>query len=82
MLRKRINPFGKRVSSPNIGQILVGSTMLSSKRYLETLLEAGRVDLYLKPPVQKFELLGFDAYQRLYEIGYESARDALARLTE
>ena len=81
-LRKRLNPFGQRVSCPSIGQILVGSTMLSSRRYLETLLEAGHVDLYLKPPVQKFELLGFDAYKRLYEIGYESARDALTRLTE
>ena len=59
--------------------ILVGSTMLSSKQYLGRLLESGRVDMYLRPPVQDFELLGFDEYRRLYEIGYETARDALAR---
>lgn len=78
LLRNRMNPFTERPRVPSIGQILVGSTMLSSKQYLNRLLEAGRVDLYLRPPVQDFELLGFDVYQRLYEIGYETARKELA----
>ena len=65
--------------APTIGQVIVASTMLSSKQYLDQLLEAGHVDLYIRPPVQDFDLLGFDAYQRLYEIGYESAREDLAR---
>ena len=78
LLRNRLNPFSERVPAPSIGQILVGSTMLSSKQYLDRLLEEGRVDLFLKLPVQDFELLGFDEYQRLYEIGYETARKALA----
>jgi NTE family protein len=78
LLRNRLNPFSERVPAPSIGQILVGSTMLSSKQYLDRLLGEGRVDLFLKLPVQDFELLGFDEYQRLYEIGYETARKALA----
>lgn len=78
LLRNRLIPFGERISAPGIGDILVGATLLSSKQYLDRLLEEGRVDLFVKPPVENFELLGFDEYQRLYEIGYESTREALA----
>jgi hypothetical protein len=42
------------------------------------LVSSGQADLFLTPPVQKFELLGFDAYQTLYEIGYEDTRKRLA----
>ena len=79
LLRKRLNPFGEKVRAPGIGQILVGSTMLSSKQLLGHLLETGQVSLYLRPPVEDFQLLGFKAYQRLYEIGYETARKALEK---
>ena len=79
LLRNRLNPFGRRIPAPAISKILVGATLLSSNQYLDRLLEEGHVDLFLKPPVESFELLGFGEYQRLYEIGYESARDALAK---
>jgi NTE family protein/lysophospholipid hydrolase len=62
----------------NIFQILMWSTTLSSKQYLQQLLESGRVDLFLTPPVQEFQLLGFDAYEKLYEIGYEYTSKQLA----
>ena len=38
----------------------------------------GYVDLFLRPPVQGFDLLGFDAHEKLYEIGYEYTRKQLA----
>jgi hypothetical protein len=51
---------------------------LSSKQYLQQLVAQGRVDLFLTPPVQEFDLLGFDAYEKLYEIGYEYTRKRLS----
>lgn len=58
--------------------MLTGSTTLSSKQYLQQLMRSGQVDLLLTPPVRDFEILGFDGHRRLYEIGYEDARERLA----
>ena len=57
----------------NILDVMMWSTTLSSKRYLHQLVASGRGDLYLAPPVQNFELLGFDALEQLYQVGYEYA---------
>jgi predicted acylesterase/phospholipase RssA len=78
LLLNRINPASPDVRIANIFQILMWSTTLSSKQYLQQLLESGRVDLFLTPPVQEFQMLGFDAYEKLYEIGYEYTRKQLA----
>ena len=59
-------------------QVLMWSTTLSSKQYMKQLVRSGQVDLFLTPPVQEFQLLDFDAYRRLYEIGYEDTRKRLA----
>ena len=53
LVKSRLNPWGPRLTAPGIGKILVGSTMLSSKHYLDLLLQEGRVDLFLKLPVRR-----------------------------
>jgi predicted acylesterase/phospholipase RssA/CRP-like cAMP-binding protein len=78
LLRNRLNPVSSKEGIANILQILIWATTLSSKQYLQHLLAEGRVDLFLTPPVQEFQLLGFDAYEKLYEIGYEYTRKQLA----
>jgi hypothetical protein len=78
LLFNRLNPASSNEKIANIFQILMWSTTLSSKQYLQQLIESGRVDLFLTPPVQEFQLLGFDAYEKLYEIGYEYTRKQLA----
>ena len=35
-------------------------------------------DLYIRPPVEEFNILDFGDYERIAEIGYESGREALA----
>ena len=62
----------------NIFQILVWSTVLSSKKYLQQIVTEKRADLFLTPPVQEFHLLGFDAYDNLYELGYDYTHKQLA----
>ena len=77
-LRQRFSSTASHEHVANIFDILTWSTTLSSKRYLQQLVAAGRVDLYLTPPVQEFPLLGFDAYEELYRVGYEYACKQLA----
>ena len=62
----------------NILDVLLWSTTISSKRYLQQLVDAGRADLYLTPPVQRFQLLDFGACEKLYRVGYEYAKKQLA----
>ena len=64
-------------SIANILDVMMWSTTLSSKRYLQQLVEAGRGDLYLTPPVLDFQLLGFDACEKLYRVGYQYACEQL-----
>ncbi len=78
LLRNRLNPIAANQRFANIFQILVWSTVLSSKKYLQQLVAEKRADLFLTPPVQDFQLLGFDAYEKLYEIGYEYTHKQLA----
>ena len=78
LLRQRFSRNFRNKHIANILDIMIWSTTISSKRYLQQLVDAGRVDLYLTPPVQDFQLLGFDAYEKLYRVGYEYARKELA----
>jgi hypothetical protein len=78
LLRNRLNPITPNEQIANIFQILMWATTLSSKQYLQQLVATGHVDLFLTPPVQDFQLLGFDAYEKLYQIGYEYTRKQLA----
>ncbi|MEE4604457.1 MAG: patatin-like phospholipase family protein [Desulfobacteraceae bacterium] len=78
LLRNRLNPITPNEQIANIFQILMWATTLSSKQYLQQLVATGHVDLFLTPPVQGFQLLGFDAYEKLYQIGYEYTRRQLA----
>jgi predicted acylesterase/phospholipase RssA len=64
-------------TTTHIIDILLWTTTLSSKRHLQQIVASGLVDLYLTPPVQGFDLLGFDAFEKLYEIGYEYTRERL-----
>lgn len=71
LLRESFTSRNKHIA--NILDVMMWSTTLSSKRYLQQLVTSGRGDLYLAPPVQSFELLGFDALEQLYQVGYEYA---------
>jgi NTE family protein/lysophospholipid hydrolase len=78
LLRNRLNPISRKEQIANIFQILMWATTLSSKQYLQQLVATGHVDLFLAPPVQEFQLLGFDAYEKLYQVGYEYTQKQLA----
>jgi NTE family protein len=68
------------VAEPNVRivHVLTSSTMLGSKEQLQVLVEDGHADLFLVPPVKHIKLLGFDARQSLFEIGYGDTWKRLA----
>jgi predicted acylesterase/phospholipase RssA len=78
LLLNRLNPRAENERIANIFQILTWATTLSSKQYLQQLVTSGNVDLFLSPPVQEFQLLGFAAYEKLYQVGYEHTKKKLA----
>ena len=78
LLRNRLNPLSENERVASIVQVLTWSTTLSGTQYVKELIDEGYVDLFLAPPVQEFELLGFHAHQELYDIGYEYTRKRLS----
>jgi NTE family protein len=78
LLGNSVFPFMRSNEVPTIFQTLLWSTTLSSKQYTDTMIANGSADLFLRPPVQEFGLLGFDAYEKLFEVGYEYGKIQLA----
>jgi NTE family protein/lysophospholipid hydrolase len=78
LLGKRLSSLSRPETGPSIFQTLAWSTTLSSDQYLKQLISQGTTNLFLTPPVQDFQLLGFEAYMELYEAGYQYTRQRLA----
>ena len=77
MLWNRIKPFGPRKRLPTMAQILTRTTVLSSVNRVAA--AKANADLCLRPPVEQFGLLEFDAIDRIVEAGYRYAMEAIAR---
>ena len=78
LLRERFKPLSSRERYANIFQILVKSTTFSGRWSMQQLLTQKRADLVLSPPVDEYQVLSFDAHEKLFEIGYEYTRRQLA----
>jgi predicted acylesterase/phospholipase RssA len=75
VLWSRIWPFGTRSKIPAIPQILFRTTMLGSIHRINTVKAI--TDFYLRPPVEEFGMLEFDAIDRIVDAGYRYARDLM-----
>jgi predicted acylesterase/phospholipase RssA/CRP-like cAMP-binding protein len=73
---RSLNPFGPRLSIPNIHAILERATSLSSVRQAAE-LAYGAADLYLHPPVEGFGMFEVKALDRIIDAGYRCARERL-----
>lgn len=62
--------------APIVHRVALKATMLSSHRELEA--AKASADLYLNPPIGGFDLLAWDRFDELVEIGYRYAREQLA----
>ena len=66
----RINPLAKAVRAPSIVSILQRAGALGSISNRQKLIEDGAADLYLRPPVEQFNILDFSVADEAVEIGY------------
>ena len=66
----RINPLARRIEMPGIVSILHRAGALGSIYNRQQLVANNLPDLYLRPPVEEFEILDFSGADKAVEIGY------------
>jgi predicted acylesterase/phospholipase RssA/CRP-like cAMP-binding protein len=74
-LANKLNPLARRDSPPLIFESLVRVLALNSVQQAKN--QRGFVDVYIRPPVEKYNILDFGAYTQIADIGYRSAMEAL-----
>jgi predicted acylesterase/phospholipase RssA len=71
-LRARLAGAGEHRDLPTLSSLLIQTTTLDSLKGEAELQEGA--DLYLRPPVQDFDMLDWKAIYKLVDIGYDYAR--------
>ena len=80
-LAAKLNPLERRDrSAPLIFESLLRVLALNDVHQAKT--KRGFADVYIRPPVEQFNILDFGAYQQIADIGYRSAMAALAEWEE
>ena len=80
-LAAKLNPLQRRDrSAPLIFESLLRVLALNDVHQAKT--KRGFADVYIRPPVEQFNILDFGAYQQIADIGYRSAMAALAEWEE
>jgi predicted acylesterase/phospholipase RssA len=79
-LRNKLNPLSRRDTAPLIFENLVRVLALNSVHQAKT--QRGFADVYIHPPVEKYNILDFGAYAKIADIGYHSAMEALQEWEE
>jgi NTE family protein/lysophospholipid hydrolase len=75
-LAGKLNPLRRKDrSAPLIFESLVRVLALNDVHQAKT--KRGFADVYIRPPVEQFNILDFGAYQQIADIGYRSAMEAL-----
>jgi NTE family protein/lysophospholipid hydrolase len=81
VLWSRINPFQAEIKIPKPFDVFM--RVIEFNRIRRNSIERRYADLYIRPPVEQFDMLEFTAYEEMIEIGYRSALPQLkAWMTE
>ncbi|MFT5397131.1 MAG: lysophospholipid hydrolase, partial [Gammaproteobacteria bacterium] len=70
-----LNPFAKKAEMPGIFNTLVRSGMLSSIKAIN--ISSAMADIYMSPPIEKFQLLDFGESHDIEEVGYKYALEVM-----
>jgi len=68
-------PFTKKAELPNILNTLMRSGMLSSIKAIN--VSKAMADIYMSPPIEKFQLLDFGSAHEIEEVGYKYALEVM-----
>jgi predicted acylesterase/phospholipase RssA len=74
-LRSRVTGRSEHANLPTLSRLLIQTTTLDTFSGAEELQDG--TDLYLKPPVETYDLLDWKSIHRLVDIGYGYAREQL-----
>lgn len=70
-----LNPFARPIELPNIVNLMMRTTLLASVQKTESMKKL--VDLYIQPPVNRFGLMQFSAFEDIAQAGYLHSRSVL-----
>ena len=80
LLRDRLRPRkSRKYKLPGLGAVLMGTTILYSESRREEAKQS--VDIYINPSVGGVSLLEWTAFDRIVQLGYESAKQVLATMS-
>ncbi len=71
-LLDKFNPFSKGEKAPQIMNIMMRTIEVNTVSHLEDSKEL--TDIFIQPPIHKFSIRDFDAYQEIIEVGYQEAK--------
>jgi predicted acylesterase/phospholipase RssA len=75
ILWSRLNPLKESINFPNIIDVMIRTTMLSSVHKANWV--QAEADLYLRPPVDHFGLIEYEAIDEIVQAGYEHAQEKI-----
>ena len=78
VLWNRVLPFRKRIDAPNIAAVLMRATEAGSHQKTDEVKRDA--DLCLRPPIDDFGVLEFEAIDRIVEVGYRYASEKLEQV--
>jgi predicted acylesterase/phospholipase RssA len=77
-LMGRLRWFGSKIRAPSIlGSVMRATEINSANRMRQPSFRA-LADVLIEPPVEKYGILEFGAYEPVIEIGYQAAREKIA----
>jgi NTE family protein/lysophospholipid hydrolase len=77
-LKGRFGLFGSRTRAPSIIGAVMRATEINSANRMRQPPFRDLADLLIEPPLGAYPILAFDRYEPIIDIGYRSARDAIA----
>lgn len=80
IIKQRLLPRNLRRRIPTLPQLVFRTTMLGSISRVNTV--KALADCYLRPPVEEYGMLQFDAIDEIVDVGYRYAKTELENWTE
>jgi predicted acylesterase/phospholipase RssA len=75
----RLRWFGSRVRAPSMLGAVMRATEINSANRMRQPSFRALADVLIEPPVEEYAILAFDRFEPIIEIGYRTAREAIAR---
>jgi len=71
VLWSRINPFQSTIQIPK--PLVLFMRVIEFNRIRRNSMERNYADLYIRPPIEQFDMLEFESYEEMIEMGYQTA---------